>query len=672
MSAGVALAILVWLLAPSVAWFDAGELAASASMLGVSHPTGFPLFHLGTHPLITLPLGPLALRMHLAGALAAVGGCALWWASLRSEQRGVLPWAGALLIPLLMPSVAMHVRAAEVYAWVWLHAGLLVAAMAQLSGPRRTSAVWALGGLGALIHVESAALAACAAMWVTAMAPSEERLRPSLYGAGLATLAAIGLGYLPVAAGRMPALSWGDVREAGALWDHLSAASIRRAFSHRFGMGVGDAATMLGTQLWRELGLLAIAAPLGLALIFRRNRALAATSVALIGLDAAYAVGLNPMGLRDGQVGLIAQIGLALLAWYAVVEVAALAGRRLPLRPTLRGALIGLMLAAAIGLRTDGLVAQSPNANLRAATRLADEAFATAPPGSLMLASSDQRASSCIWQQGGVGVRPDCTCVPLVFTRDPRMSLWLAETGLGAHFVAAGALLRSVSSARERAAALGAWIRPATAAGPVLWERGHHFEDAQVGDHLVPGYPWDELAPGRTRPATPKRLKAALNAAHRACVSAGEGRCTGPAADAVGAWASLWGAWLLRRKKPAAEGFLSAAVQWAPTAAPGLNNLAVQRNGIGEFDEALRLCERALAAQPDYRRAHRTAARAALRAGRTTPALRHARAWVGTPPTPRNRAWLRGLVREADARQHAQLAGALRAMLGSNPGSATP
>ena len=141
MKAGIALAVLVWLLAPSVAWFDAGELAASATMLGVPHPTGFPLFHLGSHPLVLLPLGPLALRIHLAGALAAIAACALWWSSMRGRDQRVVPWVGAMLVPLLAPSVAMHVRAAEVYAWVWLHGGLVVAALVQLRGPRRTTAV---------------------------------------------------------------------------------------------------------------------------------------------------------------------------------------------------------------------------------------------------------------------------------------------------------------------------------------------------------------------------------------------------------------------------------------------------------------------------------------------------------------------------------------------------
>ena len=664
MKAGLAVALLVWLLAPSVAWFDAGELAASATTLGVPHPTGFPLFHFGSHPLLLLPLGPLALRMHLAGALAAVAACALWWRTLAPARVGGVAWLGAMLVPLLAPSVAMHVRGAEVYAWVWLHAAVLVAAVVQLRGARRTTAIWALGGVGALVHAESAGLAACAAVWVTGIAPKGQRLRPAAMGAALAVGAAAGLAYLPLAASRMPRLSWGDVRDLDSLWAHLSAASIRHAFSDRMGTGVADAARMFAAQLWRDLGPLAFAALPGAVLALRHSRLAGWATVALIGLDIAYALVLNPMGLRDGQVGLIAEIGLALLGWVALISALRHVRSCVPARPPLAATATALILGSLIGVRVQRLLAVAPNADLRAATHLADGLFADVPPGSLLLASSDQRASACIWQQVAVGARPDSRCVPLVFTRAPRMASWLAETGSGAYFLAAGARLRRATTPRLRAAALGAWLRPAVDAGPVLWERGHSFEDAQVGDHLRPGYPWDELTPSRGAPATVADFAAARAAAHDACVRAGEGVCRShrPATSAIGSWATLWGAWLLRKQVSEAPAYLEAAVAWAPASAPALNNLAVLRMNHGASATALALCERALTAQPDYHRAHRTAARAALRAGRSGASLRHAAAWLRHSRPGSQRRWIRGLAQEAQGQGDATLAAALAAL----------
>ena len=74
-------------LAPGVAWFDAGELAAAAVEPGVPHPTGFPTFLLAGHTLGRLPLANGALRVHLLGALAAVCAAWLWRRALAEWQE---------------------------------------------------------------------------------------------------------------------------------------------------------------------------------------------------------------------------------------------------------------------------------------------------------------------------------------------------------------------------------------------------------------------------------------------------------------------------------------------------------------------------------------------------------------------------------------------------------
>ena len=117
-------AAFVWLLAPSVAWFDSGELAGAAVQLGVPHPTGFALFDLAGHALARLPLGPAAWRVHFLGALSAIAAVALVWRTWPEPDTG--SWRQTVLrpvywlLPLTLPAIAMHMRASEVYAPTWL------------------------------------------------------------------------------------------------------------------------------------------------------------------------------------------------------------------------------------------------------------------------------------------------------------------------------------------------------------------------------------------------------------------------------------------------------------------------------------------------------------------------------------------------------------------------
>ncbi len=657
---GVCAAAAVWLLAPSVAWFDDGELSAAVATLGVPHPTGFPMLTLGGHTLLGSVFGSLALRVHLAGALVAALAAALLWASGPGSRRAH-GWLGAVALPMLAGSVALHVRATEIYPWVWLHAAAVAFVWRREAGARRLSGLWALGGVAALIHAESALIAAGAAGVATATAPLArgDKLRAVLVGAGLALVAAVGLVALPLAAARDPGLSWGDVRTLPALLDHLTAASIRAAFAGRIGTGVPTSAAMLLRQLSADLGpLLWLAAP-GAVALARRDRQSAQLWLGLLAADVGVALWLNPMGLRDAQVGQLTTLLLCQCAWLAVVEAVTWATGAPGRAATAVGLVVALGLVA---WRGHTLTASHPNADLRAAADLTDRLFDTTPPGSLLIASSDFRAAACTWSQVAVGSRPDSRCVPLVFTRSPRMLAWLDRTGRLSAFSAAGAALRRAEGPKARAKALGLWVRAAVADGPVLWERGHGFEDAQVGTYLRPGYPWDTLRPGHARPGPNSErhaaLERALEAAAAACAQAQVGPTAGggdeercppgrPGSAVVGTWASLWGTWLLRHDDPMAGRFLATAVRWAPRSAPALNNLAVLLTRQGDVREALRLCERALEAQPDYVRAHRSAARAAVLAGDPEAATRHARAWLKRAPRERARAWLRSLSGQA-------------------------
>ncbi|MBI5607768.1 MAG: DUF2723 domain-containing protein [Deltaproteobacteria bacterium] len=306
------MATWVWLLAPSVAWFDSGELAAAATSLGVPHPTGFPAFVLAGHDFSLLPLAAAALRVHLLGAVCAVAAVVLWRRALGvawpGNARQALDEAAVCLAPLAMGALAMHIRASEVYAPTWLVAAAALYALAQ--APRTAPLLALLTGLGAAIHVEAALLAGMA--WLWAEASLRSRWKDRMGRAALAALALATLLYLPLAARRQPLLSWGAIDSAQALFRHLSAASIREAYADRMGTAGGFSSlwTLVRDQAWLWLA----PAALGLAVTWRRQRSRAAITAAVLAIDALYSALVNPMGLRDQQAGLLVLLGTCVLA----------------------------------------------------------------------------------------------------------------------------------------------------------------------------------------------------------------------------------------------------------------------------------------------------------------------------------------------------------------------
>jgi Tfp pilus assembly protein PilF len=90
------------------------------------------------------------------------------------------------------------------------------------------------------------------------------------------------------------------------------------------------------------------------------------------------------------------------------------------------------------------------------------------------------------------------------------------------------------------------------------------------------------------------------------------------------------------------------AAALAPDCAPVLNNFAALESERGRPEHALELAEHALSVQPDYVRAHRTAARAAVRLARPDEAVAHAERYLAARRRDRDAmVWLRDLVAEA-------------------------
>jgi uncharacterized membrane protein len=74
------LAGYVLTLAPTVTFWDAGELIAAASTLGIPHPPGTPLFVMLAHVWGALvPVGEYAVRTNLLSALLSAAGAGFFF-----------------------------------------------------------------------------------------------------------------------------------------------------------------------------------------------------------------------------------------------------------------------------------------------------------------------------------------------------------------------------------------------------------------------------------------------------------------------------------------------------------------------------------------------------------------------------------------------------------------
>jgi hypothetical protein len=77
-------------LAPTVTFWDAGELIAAARTLGIPHPPGTPVFILLAHVwALLLPIGEYAVRTNLLSATASAAAAALWFLAAHDTTRRV-------------------------------------------------------------------------------------------------------------------------------------------------------------------------------------------------------------------------------------------------------------------------------------------------------------------------------------------------------------------------------------------------------------------------------------------------------------------------------------------------------------------------------------------------------------------------------------------------------
>ena len=185
---------------PTIYVGDSGELVAAVYVLGIPHPTGYPLYVLlGKLWTLLVPVGAIAYRMSLFSAACAALACAVLYRAARQLE---LPPPAALLSALLLafaPSFWGEANVQRVYALNGLFVALATYTALRWDAqrdPRWLAATFFVSGLGATNHtfmaVYAGAFAAAVALRVAAGARR---------GAGAAALRSVGLVWGRAAAG---------------------------------------------------------------------------------------------------------------------------------------------------------------------------------------------------------------------------------------------------------------------------------------------------------------------------------------------------------------------------------------------------------------------------------------------------------------------------------------
>lgn len=495
---GLSLAVYLPTLSPSVVADDGGEFQMLASVLGVSHPTGYPLYLLLTSLFARLPLGgDAAFRVTLFGALAAAANAGLLYLTARELGAGRAASIAAALLMAAAPRMWMHAAAAEVHP---LAASFILLGIWLLLrwGNGKTS-LWVVAlalGFGLTHHI-SLRLFGPAMLVYLLLVDARLLLRPRRWLPALACLLApLALyAYVPLRAAHFAALpQWsGEILGVpkivasglvsphyvgGGFWNLALALDYSGQFFGGRGAGVGAIAAEFFAMLRQQFPLAAFPfMALGVGALARRQPKanwlllLAAATVTASGVRFLASVGEGSDHFNP--------VYLLLALWFAAGADAALAwlaGRAGP-RPWVRGAFV----AALCALPLVGIASRYPD---MVALRQTDwsRAFLAQPlPKDAALVGDWDVITPLRYHQRVDGIRPD---------------LWIIHSDAGG---AATLMQRALAEGRPfyalRSTPAGVRLLPLPAP-----DAAAVTHPADIG--LGPAVRWRgyDLAPGEPRP----------------------------------------------------------------------------------------------------------------------------------------------------------------------------
>ena len=338
-------ALYCWTLAPTVTLVDSGELILAAQTLGVAHPPGFPLYVLLAHLATLLPLGNVAVRVHLASALfAALASAAMTLLVIevalidtpsrrvsqrvhqhpqtsknttqRAEQEKtdspvisssiVVPAVMAGLLFAFSRTLWAYATIAEVYTlntllivvifWLvlaWRREAMEASANQAMVSYRKLYIAALAFGLALGVHHVTVGLTLPALTILVLSTVGAEFFRSKrLLYAALFSFAGLSVyAYLPLAASHSPLMNWGDPSTWERFWWHITG----KQYQGYFAFSPSQMARFLHFAnhefgiAWLPLALVLAAA--GFISLFRTNRAMLWFLLLVIVFDVGFSLG---------------------------------------------------------------------------------------------------------------------------------------------------------------------------------------------------------------------------------------------------------------------------------------------------------------------------------------------------------------------------------------------
>jgi hypothetical protein len=258
-------------LIPTVVDQDSGELVAAVHVLGVAHPTGYPLWVLLGRLFDFLPVGGTsAYRVALLSAVsaAAAAGIVTALSAVLVGRIGPALIAG-LGFGLWFPTWSQAVRA-EVYGLTAFLTALTLVALLRWEEERSWRWAWwlALGVGFVAMHHRTAMLMVAPALVVAGVVTRPRRFRDYVVAAGLFLAPFAFYAYLPVRAMAKPALNWTDPSTLQRFFDHVLGTQYTHfAFSHNLVQMLEQAKKLTPEMLAASLALGVTLSLVGLPLI---------------------------------------------------------------------------------------------------------------------------------------------------------------------------------------------------------------------------------------------------------------------------------------------------------------------------------------------------------------------------------------------------------------------
>jgi len=250
-------------------WGDITKAQFLGKFLGMTHPTGYPLYILLTAPIARVPIGSLAWRINAFSAICGLAAVVLTYGIAR--QQRVRPILAAIVAGALAFSKTAWSQfvVAEVYALnALLVAGVLFLLLRWL---HTGNTKWFLAACGVYAlsfgnHLTMVTLLPAFAM-ATILGPWRRILRPSIVGvvALFIALGAAQYGYLFLASSSNSLYLEYRIGDFGELVEFVSGERYRRRmFAFDWKESLTARLPRFVAQLVRDLGPLALLAPLGL------------------------------------------------------------------------------------------------------------------------------------------------------------------------------------------------------------------------------------------------------------------------------------------------------------------------------------------------------------------------------------------------------------------------